>query len=131
MKEQDETTQELIEKGVYTEGDIGHRAYRVVFNGVKKTPNFSLPSNFAENVIQRISQLREDRAIRKDFFWLALGLLVFLIATIITIGLSNFKFDTGAFGFIKNYGGLLLFGGLLILGLQWLDKKILSNKMAS
>ena len=130
MKTQDEIIQEQVEKGVYDTKDVNYRAYQIVFNGVSRKPDVSLSPGFTSRVIRKIQQLKEERSLRKDFMWLGIGLFAFVIATIIAISLTNFKFDLGAFGFIRSYGGLLVFGAALIMGLQWLDKKLLANNPA-
>lgn len=127
MKTQDEIIQEQVEKGVHDSKDVNYRAYQIVFNGVSKKPDISLSPGFSSRVIRKIQQLKEDRSLRKDFMWLGIGLFAFIIATIIAISMTSFKFDFGAFGFIKSYGGLLVFGVVFIMGLQWLDKKLLVN----
>lgn len=130
MKTQDEIIQEEIEKGVYDINDVDYRAYRLVFNGVSRKPAVSLSPGFTSNVIKKIQQLREERSLRNDFMWLGIGLCAFIIATIISISMTSFKFDFGALGFINSYGGLLIFGLVLIMGLQWLDKKLLVSNPA-
>lgn len=127
MKTQDEIIQEQVEKGVHDSKVVDNRAYQIVFNGVSKKPDISLSHGFTNNVIKKIQQLKEERSLRKDFIWLGIGLFAFFIATIISISITGFKFDFGTFGFINSYGGLLLFGAALIMGLQWLDKKLLVN----
>lgn len=130
MKTQDEIIQEQIEKGIHEGHDIDRRAYQIVFNGVNRKPDASLSPGFTHSVIKKIQQLREERSLRKDFMWLGIGLFAFIIATIISISMTHFKFDFGALGFINTYGGLLVFGAVLIMGLQWLDKKLVINTRA-
>jgi hypothetical protein len=130
MKTQDEVFQEQIEKGIHDTRDVDSRAYQIVFNGVSKKPNVSLSTGFTHSVIRKIQQIKEERSLRIDFMWLGIGLFAFIIATIISISLTNFKFDFGALGFINSYGGLLIFGAILIIGLQWLDKKLVINTRA-
>lgn len=130
MKTQDEIIQEQVEKGVFNTNDEDYRAYQIVFDGVGRKPDVSLSPGFTHSVIKKIQQLKEERSLRKDFMWLGIGLFAFIIATIISISLTNFKFDFGALGFINSYGGLLVFGVVLIIGLQWLDKKLVINTNA-
>lgn len=124
MKTQDELVQEQIEKGNHDNHDVDHRAYQIVFNGVRKKPAITLSSGFTTSVLRRIQQLKEERSLRKDFIWLGIGLFAFLIAAIITIIITGFKFNFGALRFLSSYGGLFIFGALFILGLQWIDKKL-------
>lgn len=130
MKTKDEIIQEQIEKGIQDIQDVDSRAYQIVFNGVGRKPNVSLSPGFTHSVIKKIQQLKEERSLRKDFMWLGIGLFAFVIATIISMSMTNFKFDFGALGFINSYGGLLVFGAVLIIGLQWLDKKLVVNTHA-
>lgn len=118
MKSQDEIIQELVEQGNHDGKDAESMAYQIVFNALRKEPTFSLSARFADSVVQQFGQLKEVKATRRDFIWLGTGLFVFLVATIITIELTNFKFGYGAFSFLGDYRGLLLFGAILILCLQ-------------
>lgn len=131
MKSQDEIIQESIEQGNHEVKDTDSMAYRIVFNSLKKEPAFSASDGFIDRVVYKIIRRKEARATRRDYIWLAIGLFVFLIATFVTISVTHFKFSYGAFKFLSNYGGLLLFGGALVIGLQWIEKRFLSNKTTS
>lgn len=124
MKTQDEFIQEQIEKGNYDNHGVDHRAYQIVFNGVSKKPSVTLSSGFSNSVLRRIQQLKEEKSLRKDFVWLGIGLFAFVIAAIISIIITGYKFNFGALRFISSNGGLFIFGTIFILVLQWIDKKL-------
>ncbi|MEJ0054494.1 MAG: hypothetical protein WDN75_01905 [Bacteroidota bacterium] len=118
----DENLQNEIERGDASINGIEAKAYRRVFDALKKEPDFSLPANFADHVIVRMEARKESS---RDFLWMGAGVVGFVIAAIISVLLTNFKFDFGVFKFMAGYPGLVAFGVVFILGLQWLDKKLI------
>ena len=57
--------------------------------------------------------------------WLGLGIVSFAIAMVVAIAMTDFKLNFGVLKFISSYPGLIIFGALFILALQWLDKKLI------
>jgi len=127
MKTPDEKLQESIEQGMYESSDIDSQAYHIVFGAAKKEPNVHLSPQFSDNIIKRILIAEEKRASRKDLIWLGLGVFVLIITAIATIVLTGFRPDFGAFKFVGNYGGLLLFVVLLIGLFHWVERKVLPH----
>ncbi len=117
----DEELQNQIEKTGLAGDELDAQSYKRVFNALKKEPEFQLPGNFADKVIARIEIKTESSG---DFFWIAFGILAFVVAAIVSVVLTDFKFTFGAFKFITGYPGLIVFGIVFILGLQWLDRKL-------
>lgn len=127
MKSQDEELQRLAEAGELKGNNPDSKAYIKVFDALSKEPSFSLPSSFAQNVIQKIAALEAKRETRRDILWLVAGVVTFGITTIVCVVLTGFKFDSGAFTFLKNYGGLAFFGLALAVLFQVLEKKLLPS----
>jgi hypothetical protein len=100
-------------------------AYQKVFDVLKQEPDFSLPINFADRVIQKIEAKKESST---DFIWFGAGIFMFAIAAIVTIVLTDFKISFGALKFITGYPGFFIFGVCFILALQWLDRKLVKPK---
>lgn len=128
MNISDEKLQEDIEKGLPEGHGADGNSYRIVFKALKKEPGFALSSSFADTVVHRIVDAKSQKAIRKDFIWMCVGFFILLLATGVSILITNFKFSPGAFTFLGNYGGLLLFGGAFITFLLWLERQILPKK---
>ena len=57
-------------------------------------------------------------------FWFYSGIVGCIIAMVVAILMTNFKFNFGAFRFISGYPGLVTFALLFVLSLQWLDRKV-------
>lgn len=127
MKSQDEELQRLAEAGELRGNNPDSKAYIKVFDALSTEPSFTLPSSFAQNVIQKLAALEAKRETRRDVLWLIAGIVTFGIATIVCIVLTGFKFNSGAFTFLKNYGGLVFFGLALAILFQVLEKKLLPN----
>ncbi|MEP2669921.1 MAG: hypothetical protein ABJH04_13035 [Cyclobacteriaceae bacterium] len=125
MKTPDEKLQESIEQGMFESSDLDSQAYHIVFGAAKKEPLVHLSPQFSNKVINQIIEIEEKRASQKDFIWLGLGVFVLTITALVTIFLTGFKPDSGAFKFVGNYGGLLVFAALLIGLFHWVEKKVL------
>jgi hypothetical protein len=121
MSIRDEELQNEIEKAGSAGDGLDAQSYKRVFNALKKEPEFQLSGNFADKVIARIEVKKESSG---DFFWIASGIVAFVVTAIVSVVLTDFKFTFGAFKFITGYPGLIVFGIAFILGLHWLDKKL-------
>ncbi len=128
MKTSDEKLQESIEQGRYDSADLDSQAYKIVFDVIKKEPETQLHPQFSDRIISRIVMADENRAVRRDFIWLGIGIFVLIVTAIVTIVLMGFQLNPGAFKFIDNYGGLLIFAAFLIGVFHWVEKKILPHK---
>lgn len=124
MNHFDEELQHKIEGNQIVEDTPDARAYQKVFDALGKEPYY-LPANFADRVLKRLEA--GSSSLVRDYFWLGLGLISFLIATVITIVITHFKLDFGVLHFLSSYYGLFIFGLAFVLFLQWLDKKVIQK----
>jgi hypothetical protein len=114
----DEEIQKEVERGnVPLHGDA--RAYRKVFDGLRREPGYLLPGSFADRVTKRILAAQSSN----DIYWLYAGLFGCVVACAVSILLTQPKFSVGAFRFVSGYPGLIAFGVVFILALQWIDRK--------
>ena len=125
MSLSDEELQKRIEAGL-PEDSIDGKAYRKVFDVLKKEP-YSVPVNFADKVLDR---LESRGSLSKDYIWFGLGLFVFLVAPVIAVVKTEYRFDVGAFKFLSSYSGLLLFGAVFVLIIHLVDKRLLERNLA-
>lgn len=117
----EEELQNQIEKSGSSDNGLDSRSYQLVFDALKKEPSFSLSGSFEDRVIRRIEERKEAT---KDSAWIWIGIALFIIAAGVSMALTSFTFNFGAFKFLDGYPGLFIFGTLFILVLQILDKKI-------
>ena len=112
-------------------GDVGDGidayAYKKVFDALKQEPDFRLPANFSDQVIAKLEAKRESS---RDFIWFGLGIFSFVIATVVAVVLTDFRLNFGAFKFIAGYQGLIIFGIVFILALQWIDKRVIQKTLS-
>jgi hypothetical protein len=120
MNTSEENIQQQIEKGIPTSG-IDVDAYQIVFNAIKKEPHLKLSAGFANKVALRVSP---EKSFNWDKFLLIGGGIGFFLSLMYAILSVNATFSFGAFTFLSSYQGLLVFGIIFILGLNWLDKKL-------
>lgn len=105
----DEEIQNRIEKGLDA-SDIDTQAYKRVFNALKKDPEYNLPIQFAD----RLVSLLEKREEKRDFYWLAAGILFSIISLIVVVVLVAGHWSIDAFHFfLVTLGWLSLGLGLL------------------
>ncbi len=123
MKHEEEL-QNQIERGSVNHDSEDALAYQRVFNSLKKEPDFHVSLPFADRILALIEKKEE----RKDYWWMAAGILLSVIALIVVLALTKVNWTTGAFTFISKYAGLVAFGIGFILLLQWVDKKIVKKR---
>jgi hypothetical protein len=124
MKSEEEL-QNQIEKGWVTESGDDARAYQRVFDALKKEPDFHVSLPFADRIIAIINKREEKR----DYWWIAIGIFLAVIAMIVSLVLTSAHWSTGVFTFLSGYPGLVAFGITFILILQWVDKKVIKKKI--
>ncbi len=125
MKE--ELIQKQIESGSVPDGLDG-QSYKIVFNALKKDPEFVLPTNFAHRVAAMAPS--KAKAFNWDKFFLISGLISFLMVVIYAIVMINATFSVGVFSFFSGYPGLIGFAILFVILLNWIDKKWISKSMS-
>jgi len=124
MKHEEEL-QNQIELGLRTHDSDDALAYQRVFNSLKKEPDFHVSLPFADRIIALVEKKEE----RKDFWWIATGIFLTVIALIVALALTKVNWSAGAFTFVSEYYGLVLFGIAFILMLQWVDKKVIRKQL--
>ncbi|GHN00217.1 hypothetical protein WSM22_17060 [Cytophagales bacterium WSM2-2] len=124
MKTPDELIQIQVEEGSIPVG-VDAEAYRMVFSALKKEVDFKLPDDFAS----RVASLAQAPAKKTDWdkIFLFGGLFAFAIAMIYAIAITKFTISAGAFLFLKDYSLLFALVIIVLISLQWLDKKLLRN----
>ncbi len=121
----EEELQIQIERGLGTHDSEDALAYQRVFDSLKKEPNFHVSLPFADRLIALIEKKEE----RRDYWWMAIGIFLSVIALIVVLVITKVNWTTGAFTFISKYYGLVVFGIVFILLLQWIDKKIVKSEL--
>ncbi|MBA4144207.1 MAG: hypothetical protein C0523_00480 [Cytophaga sp.] len=124
MDMSDEELQHKIEAGDQFDTSADAQAYRKVFASLQREPEFLLPSSFEDLVIQRIAA-KHARESYRDGWWFIGGIFLFLIGLIVAVALIDFKPDMSAYRFITGYPGLIVFGAIFILILNFIDKKFI------
>lgn len=122
----DEEIQNRIEKGL-DDSDIDTQAYKRVFNALKKDPEYNLPIQFAD----RLVSLLEKREEKRDFYWLAAGILFSIISLIVVVVLVAGHWSIDAFSFLSSHVGLVVFGVGFVAFLHWVDRKIVQKQLES
>lgn len=126
MKLADEEIQNRIEKGL-DDSDIDTQAYKRVFNALKKDPEYNLPIQFAD----RLVSLLEKREEKRDFYWLAAGILFSIISLIVVVVFVAGHWSIDAFSFLSSHIGLVVFGVGFVAFLHWVDRKIVQKQLES
>lgn len=124
----EEELQNNIERGLPGGDELDSKAYREVFRVLKKDPGHAVQSRFAENVIARIVA-REKKEQSRDYLLFFSGLFVLLVAAGATIVVTGFRLDFGFLRSMADYKGLAVFGVLFIGFLNWLDKRLIREKL--
>jgi hypothetical protein len=127
MNHSDEELQGRIENGEATGDSADARAYRLVFDALRQEP-FAVNAEFADRVIMRIDVSAES--VSRDYFWIGLGIMVFVMAAILSVFLTGNGPDSGLLKFFSANAawGILIVGILLII--QITDKQLIRKKVA-
>jgi hypothetical protein len=126
MKRAEEKLQHQIEKGLVNESEDA-RAYQRVFDALKKEPDFHVSLPFADRIVALIEKREEKR----DYWWMAAGIFLTVIALIVSLALTSAHWSAGVFTFLSGYPGLVVFGIAFIILLQWVDKKVIKKQIRS
>ena len=123
----DEELQKNVEEGnPYRGDDLDTKAYQEVFTRLRKKPDAYLSIDFADKIVSRIQEQKRKSSSR-DFYWLAAGAFLLIVALIVAVVLTGFKPGLGFLKGISAYSGIFVFGVAFILFLNRLDKKLLSK----
>jgi hypothetical protein len=125
MKNLEESLQGEIERGEFNEINDDGFAYKMVFEALKKEPEFHVSLPFADRIISKIEKKEEQRIFR----WMWFGIFCCVIAAGVAIALTDSMWSTGVFTFLSSYSGLVIFAVAFILLLQWVDKKVINKQL--
>lgn len=120
--------QRNVEQGKVA-NDIDAKAYEVVFDALKKEPDYRLSSGFADRVVNIAAQRRSGSA-STEFVWLGIGVFMLVIAMIIVMTKITLPSDLGFLSTMSSYGGLFVFGIVFIGALQLIDRKFIRQRRA-
>ncbi|MBS1680726.1 MAG: hypothetical protein JST48_03365 [Bacteroidetes bacterium] len=119
----DDILQTQIEKGNVIQG-IDADAYKIVFNALKQEPDFKLSDGFVMRVTSTVDE-------KKSFDWdkllIAVGAFGFVVVLAYALTAIKPTFTVGIFTFILSYQGLIGFGIVFILMLNWIDQRLISR----
>jgi hypothetical protein len=118
----DDWKKQLQAEGL-AENDADAGVYKTVFNALEREPDYSLPTQFADSVMVKIN-LRHQKSSSADSIFLAIGITLLLIVAIVGAALSGFSPDWGIYKFFSNYLWLIIFGGVLVAIINWVDHRI-------
>lgn len=120
----DEEIQNMLDNGKEAKGyDV--EPYKELYQALGSLDKDSgLPMNFANKVVGIIAQ-REVKSSREAYLWFGLGIFAMLITAGIGMwGVSKFV-EFPKFSFENSYLPLVFIAMVLIVLIQWLDKKVL------
>ena len=127
MNRHEEELQKKIESGELVGADLDSIAYREVFRVLSKEPKTQLPMNFSEKIIMKVLAKKQKESAR-DMWWLGFGVFFLIIGFIVTAVVAGLKFELGFLKDMSSYAGLLVFGAVFILVLNWIDRKVVEKK---
>jgi len=129
MSPYEEELQKNIENSPRLESDdLNTRSYQEVFRVLSKDPGYELPQQFASKVIARLEE-RKRRDQSRDYFWFFAGLTFILLVSVGTIIYIGYKPDFGFLAGMSEYKGLVAFAIAFIIFLNWLDKRLVKEKI--
>ncbi|MBS1977087.1 MAG: hypothetical protein JST46_06930 [Bacteroidetes bacterium] len=121
----DEELQSRIEQGqVGNSGD--DLAYDIVFRALRRE-SFQLPPDFAFKVLDRYREAKSNY--RYDHVFLLIGLILLMVACVVAFVLTDFKPQIPALVMVSDRIGQVVFGVLIILLLQWIDRKVVRKQV--
>ena len=110
----------MIESGNVPDG-LDAESYRVVFDALKKEPDFKLSSDFASKVAAMMPGTKPS--FNWDRFFFVDGFISFVGAFAYAFVSISPAFSTGVFSFVSGYPGLFVFAVVFVILLNWVDKK--------
>jgi hypothetical protein len=120
----DEELQNKMEEGGLPISSQDAEAYQKVFGALQREVDFTLSSSFTDSVIQKIEVQKKKEAAREQW-WFFGGLFVFLIGLVVALTQIDFKPTVGVYTFVIGYKGLIVFGILFVLALNFIDRKFI------
>jgi hypothetical protein len=107
--------------------DIDSKAYEVVFDALKKEPDYMLSSKFADRVVEIAAKDRSG-SVSTEFIWLGVGVFLLIIAMIVVLTKITMPSDFGFLSAMSSYGGLFVFGILFIGLLHFIDRRFIQQR---
>jgi hypothetical protein len=107
---------------------IDSKAYQHVLHALQQEPAYTLPATFADKVVRRI-ETGTKRSVWRDYFWPGCGIFFLLIAFVVAVAMSDFTADLGFLKGARDFKGILVFGISFMALLNWLDKRIIQNRI--
>jgi hypothetical protein len=126
----DEEIQKSLDSNLpLDENDRDVAAYRKIFAVVSKEPSLKITNSLAERVINKIVAQKKREA-RRDIVWLSFGVVFLLVGLIVTAAFAGLQFQLGFLKDMSGYAGIFVFGIVVILAFNWIEKKTLSKKLS-
>lgn len=120
----DDELQKKVEEGASPSQDRDFLAYKRVFDILGEKHPFT-PTGMEEAVISRIEHTRR-RSVLREHAWLAAGLVFLMLGGVIAVAISGVRISLS--GWQRNIMMLGICGGLVIIGLNTLERKLLNRQ---
>ena len=129
MNPYEEEMQRNVESGMTPDrDDLDARAYREVFRALQKDPGYRVPPGFAEKVLHRVT-MKQEKALMRDYYWFFAGILFVLSSAVVTLVIIDVRLDFGFLNVMSEYRGLAVFAIIFIAFINWLDKRLVRQKL--
>ena len=123
----DSEVQQRIESGAHP-SNTDEQAYWLVFRALHKEIEIPLSDSFAERVTFLVKERQAESTKRKslfDFILFAVGVLVLIVAFIVSVAMTEFTFDLGFLKALNDYRGLIVMGVLLVIAFNIIDVRVI------
>ena len=101
---------------------------QIVSSVLEKESEFDLPPGFSDRVLNMIHQKILQREMRRDRWWLILGIVSMLPMLVYAFTKVKFTPGVGVFTFLSGYWGLITFGVLFVIALHILDRRLFKKQ---
>ncbi len=127
MNQNEEEVQKKFENGNPEGNDLDTAAYREVFRALGKAPSHSLRADFSDSVLTKILAKQQKESAR-DMWWLGFGIVFLFVGFVLTVAVAGMNLEFGFFRQIAPYAGLIVFGAVFMIALNWIDKRVVTRK---
>jgi len=131
-KADDDEIQKILELDLAANGsgadtDVDFKAYKTLFEALKKEPDGGLPYNFAADVSREIRHRRNNSKDIKLYLWL--GLVIFIVfAGVGVYTMQAYSTDMQLMATtVKPYLWIFIFGVACLVIIQYLDQKLIKS----
>jgi hypothetical protein len=126
----DEEIQKRFESNLPVDGnDRDAASYREIFRIISTEPAMKISNSFAERVVKKIVAQKKGEA-RRDMIWLSFGVVFLLVGLVVTAAVAGLQLELGFLKDMSGYAGIFIFGIVVILTFNWIEKKTLSKKLS-